>query len=880
MAKKTYDYCFVFESAPPKEWTEAFEGVYWVPMIEFTKRSHMEHLDPSIKILWHAKSGFDAACDMIKDADRQIYMPYVVDPRPMAKQAKDPCSVIVHQRARCFDVDTFMDTLLTKSARAKVVLWNHVGQRNALDHWSGPRVRLEKGWLSSQAWSDMTAQAGTYVAGRAMEGIGLCVQEAAANGCIIAGPRQSVSAEYVGSPEGSILVDLHERPREDWLGQRYGWGRNEGGKEEATIELAERVAQVIDSASHEDILSRGRAAAKEIEAAKEVFESRFKRLLEEMRPRRIVQIPKTRRRLLSIQTTAWGGQGLFELWMVKHLSRHPHHSVFTSRLWVQKNDSEEQTEHARLMEGQDIRMVAPQIEDLESVDADFVIFHWSGGCEALCDPRQMDEVERYLSTTKASVMVFLHNIQPGSLPDWLKESADMFVVPSNHAAEAYRDVLGGVPLVVLPHFLDPELASMPTKPVRKAIVLGALGRVQWSKFDPIYYRGISTFLKEGRGRECMWIGSSADGYLEGDEFTKDTIGPDIHAVFGPGRADFLDKITIGLFLSPVEESFCLAALEMASRGIPVVTNRSEIKSLLGGAAVMAASPESVLETLRNLVRDGSAYGRMMRCGRALRDDGQYSFEKWEERFFSLLSKCSSTHGFHDWTVIIPCRDVGAYLEECLDSVMANNPSQVIVVLDGCTDNTAEVVDKMRERHGVNRIECLVNNNPPHSQAKAWKIAFPKARHNLIALVDGDDKLATHALETMGKAHVQNPGAGLVWSSQCVVDHQGSRIEASFSNHPGKDETILEAMEQGMNVVSHLITFKAWLIPFLDFPDDLEASADKHLALQLEEKAPWAFVDEELYVYRWRRPGSITDKRHDTQEASKARILKMARDRRS
>jgi hypothetical protein len=87
------------------------------------------------------------------------------------------------------------------------------------------------------------------------------------------------------------------------------------------------------------------------------------------------------------------------------------------------------------------------------------------------------------------------------------------------------------------------------------------------------------------------------------------------------------------------------------------------------------------------------------------------------------------------------------------------------------------------------------------------------------------------------------------------------------------------MQSGLNVVSHLITFKAWAVPFLDFPDSISCSADKHLALQLEEIAPWAFVDEKLYVYRWMRPGSVTATRNKEQEEMKERVIALAEARR-
>ena len=881
MAKKTYDHCFVIESAPPEEWLEAFESIYWVPMVEFVKRSHLEKLHPSIKILWHSRAGFNATSSYNRD-QRQIT--YVV-PKPEDDDGllNKGNKVIVHQRARCFDVNLFVQTLLSSSSKAEIILWNHVGRRDALDRWEGPRVQIHKGWMEQTQWDKVCREASVYVAGRAMEGIGLCVQEAAMRGCVIAGPRQTVSGEYIKG-DGAILVDLFERSQEDWLTSRYDWSPAPGEPEEATIRLARKVADFID---HEpDKMGRSMAARNEIASTHQVCEMQMRGLFSSLKPRTFSTLPRTRRRILSIQTCTWGGQGLFELWTLRYLAKHPHHSIFSSRLWVQKNDAEEQTEYARLMDSQDIRMVAPHIEDLNSVDPNFVIFHWSGGASALCDEDQLKNVETFLFTTSAPVIVWVHNIQPGQFPDWLLNRADMIVFPSEHAREAHRGLLDSkrgscTPSVVIPHFLDPEIASRPIAKKQTRMTLGVLGRVQWSKFDPVYYKAVQSFLEDVPGSKILWIGSSSDGYLEGDEYTARTIDPEIISSFGPGRTDLLDQVTVGLFLSPVQESFCLAALEMASRGIPVVTNRPEIKELLGDAAVMVASPEDVRPVLNRLCLNGQVFSKMQKAGIALREDKRFSYETWEKLFFNLIGTTGDESVFGKWSVIVPCYNVSPWIEKCLESVIANDPEEIIVVVDGCTDDTYAVLKTIvrKYRHAKSKIRVLVNNDPPHNQAHSWKLGLKAAKYNLIALVDGDDMLADRALARMKKEHLENSSACMIWSDQCVINSAGEKIQACFSSPPPKGKTILEGMKSGMNVVSHLITFKAWAIPFLDLPDDMCCSADKHLALQLEELAPWIFVDEELYVYRWMRPGSITATMNDRQEQMKEVVIQRAESRR-
>jgi hypothetical protein len=544
------------------------------------------------------------------------------------------------------------------------------------------------------------------------------------------------------------------------------------------------------------------------------------------------------------------------------------------------------------MDGQDIRMVAPGLNDLNSVDPNYVIFHWSGGAQVLCDECQLNNVKVFLSTTEAAVIVWVHNVQPDYLPDWLIESADMIVFPSEHAKKAHSGILDKkdyscTPSCVIPHFLDPEVVNKPISKKQGTMTLGILGRVQWSKCDPSYYRSIRDFLNSVPGSEVLWVGSSSDGYLEGDEYTTKMIDPEIISSFGPQRVELIDRITVGLFLSPVQESFCLAALEVASRGTPIITNRPEIKEMIGEAAMMVASPKDLKTALDRLCLSGPVFSKMQKAGVALREDVRFTYETWEKDFFDMISRTGKQVAFGKWSVIVPCHNVSPWVIQCLESIVVNEPEEVIIVIDGCTDDTYEKVKNFVRQYNNNKskfgwmskIRILVNEDPPHSQGNSWKLGLKFANNNLIALVDGDDMLTDRALARMKKEHIEKSSACLIWSDQCVINCSGEVVQACFSKPPSSGETILSAMKSGLNAVSHLITFKAWAIPFLSFPDDLNCSADKHLALQLEELGPWAFVNEELYVYRWMRPGSMTSTRHKDQLDMRERVIEMAESRR-
>src|SRR6266404_4268062 len=98
------------------------------------------------------------------------------------------------------------------------------------------------------------------------------------------------------------------------------------------------------------------------------------------------------------------------------------------------------------------------------------------------------------------------------------------------------------------------------------------------------------------------------------------------------------------------------------------------------------------------------------------------------------------------SVVITTYNYGRFVEECVDSVLAQDyPSdrvEVIVVDDGSTDDTAERV----KRYGT-RIEYLRKANG--GQASALNAGFAKARGEIISLLDADDYFLPGKLASAG-----------------------------------------------------------------------------------------------------------------------------------
>ena len=95
-------------------------------------------------------------------------------------------------------------------------------------------------------------------------------------------------------------------------------------------------------------------------------------------------------------------------------------------------------------------------------------------------------------------------------------------------------------------------------------------------------------------------------------------------------------------------------------------------------------------------------------------------------------------------VIIPCYNYGVYLNEAVDSVLKStySPIEIIIVNDGSTDNTEEVVREIMTRN--DNVSYIYQNNQGPSVARNNGIKRTKAKY--ILPLDADDKISDDYIE--------------------------------------------------------------------------------------------------------------------------------------
>lgn len=207
------------------------------------------------------------------------------------------------------------------------------------------------------------------------------------------------------------------------------------------------------------------------------------------------------------------------------------------------------------------------------------------------------------------------------------------------------------------------------------------------------------------------------------------------------------------------------------------------------------------------------------------------------------------------TVVIPAYNVRAYIREALASLEQQSFQnfEVVIVNDGSTDDTTEVVQPFCDRDQRFRLV----NKPNGGLSSARNFGIRHARAAYIALLDGDDaylpdKLANHV------AHLdRDPHIGVVYSASKIIRDDGRPTAMFLSGKPILPESLLALLCK--NFVGHgsNALFRRELVGEIgEFDETLRSSEDVDFWLRVASTGRWQFYREPrpLCCYRVRPSG--------------------------
>jgi glycosyltransferase involved in cell wall biosynthesis len=200
------------------------------------------------------------------------------------------------------------------------------------------------------------------------------------------------------------------------------------------------------------------------------------------------------------------------------------------------------------------------------------------------------------------------------------------------------------------------------------------------------------------------------------------------------------------------------------------------------------------------------------------------------------------------SVIIPAFNGEKYIGETIQSILAqtHRPLEVLVVDDGSTDRTAEIVQRFGEPVRYSRQENA-------GTAAARNRAVAESRGEFIALLDQDDLWVPHKLERQMPRFAEDPRIGLVFAGIEFFDTHSGKITSTY--FPGPELSLRDLLAHVVLPVQTILFRKSALEKIGPFDTTLGGTDDWDIGIRMAAEFRMVGVDEILGRVRL----------HDTQQ---------------
>ena len=224
---------------------------------------------------------------------------------------------------------------------------------------------------------------------------------------------------------------------------------------------------------------------------------------------------------------------------------------------------------------------------------------------------------------------------------------------------------------------------------------------------------------------------------------------------------------------------------------------------------------------------------------------------------ATLRECGKIGRMATVGVIIPAFNAAKTLPIALESVASQtfDDWQVLLVDDGSTDDTVQVVAPFMERFGP-KIKFIQQEN--RGLPAARNTAIRASTTEFLALLDADDVWLPCRLEESVNVLRERPQAGLAYGGITRIDQDGSPI-GTFMGNPRHAEGRIapQVYMRKVDLPCPTLTFRRSCIQQVGlFDETLRATEDRDLCLRIALRYEVAVVPRVIACYRV-SPNSMT-----------------------
>ena len=208
-------------------------------------------------------------------------------------------------------------------------------------------------------------------------------------------------------------------------------------------------------------------------------------------------------------------------------------------------------------------------------------------------------------------------------------------------------------------------------------------------------------------------------------------------------------------------------------------------------------------------------------------------------------------------IIIPAYNAAKYLPAAIESVVAQTFEdwRILLIDDGSTDNTAEIVAPYIERLGT-KLKYIRQANGGVSAAR--NAALRNSSAEFLAMLDADDIWLPCRLDESIKCFEGRPQVGLSYGSVAFVDQTGVVLKTFDARQRHAEGNIAPYIYmRDVQLPSPTVTFRRSCVDEVGvFDESMRVTEDRDLWLRIALKFEVGFVPTVIAHYRT-SPNSLT-----------------------
>ena len=210
------------------------------------------------------------------------------------------------------------------------------------------------------------------------------------------------------------------------------------------------------------------------------------------------------------------------------------------------------------------------------------------------------------------------------------------------------------------------------------------------------------------------------------------------------------------------------------------------------------------------------------------------------------------------SILIAAYNVGGFIDRCLASIVkqVDESLEIVVINDGSTDNTLEIIKKYKEAD--DRI--IIVDKPNGGVIEARKSGYKEATGDYIWFVDGDDWIEEGCIKKIYE-YIKNNEYDMV----CFDAYLAYDDKPKEKLHPNRQEELYEGEEYlaellvgkaSGSVWSKVIKKRFLVENKVEFAKKISYAEDVALMTSIAISEPKVLVLNDIFYYYYQREGSI------------------------